>query len=293
MLGLADQVGGDHHRVGAVVGNHGRFGRAGHHVDAHPAKQHALGLGHEAVAGPDDDVGRVAAETAVGQRRDGLHAPQRQHRVRAAQLHCVEDARVHAMVAGGGRGGDDVPDTGHLGRAHAHDRAGGMGVAPARHIASRGVAGDQALADLQAGQQFGPELMQRIALALGEILHAVTGKADVRLNAGREGFLGGRKVGLAEHDVAGVAVEIAGIAPHGVFAAGLDLGQHPGHRLGRGRVDGRLRRVGALEVGGGQGTPFRGQGWRPQDSRPEGKACDADRCRTIAMAKRRGSVQIS
>ena len=77
VLGLADEVGGDDRRIGAVVGDHRDLGRPGEDVDADLAEQHPLGLGDELVAGPDDDVGRLAGEQAERHRGDRLHAAER------------------------------------------------------------------------------------------------------------------------------------------------------------------------------------------------------------------------
>ncbi len=59
VLGLSDKIGGDDQRIGAVIGDHLHLGRAGEHIDADLAEQHALGFRHELVAGSDDDVGRL------------------------------------------------------------------------------------------------------------------------------------------------------------------------------------------------------------------------------------------
>jgi hypothetical protein len=157
------------------------------------------------------------------------------------------------MVARRRARGDDVLHTRHLRGANAHDGAGCVGIAAARHIAACGLAGDQALPRHEPGQEFGAELVHRVALAAGKVLHAVARKADVVLDAGRQGLLGCCKRGLAEHDLAGVAIQVAGIAAHRLLAARLDVGQHLAHSFGRGRVDRLHRRIGLLQVVDGHG----------------------------------------
>ena len=62
MLRLTDEIPGDDLRVGSLVRNHHDLGRSGKHVDADPAVENALRLGHELVARPDQDVGWTAAK---------------------------------------------------------------------------------------------------------------------------------------------------------------------------------------------------------------------------------------
>ena len=57
VLGLADEIGGDDRRVGALVGDDRDLRRPGEDIDADTAEQHALRLGDEFVAGADDDIG--------------------------------------------------------------------------------------------------------------------------------------------------------------------------------------------------------------------------------------------
>jgi hypothetical protein len=59
VLGLAEQVGGGEHGIGAAVGDDQQFGRAGGHVDGGTAGQGGglfLGLGHPGVAGAEQLV---------------------------------------------------------------------------------------------------------------------------------------------------------------------------------------------------------------------------------------------
>ncbi len=74
MLGLPDEVGGDHVSIGGIVGDDRDLGRTGEHVDADLAEKHALRLGNELVARTDDDVRRLAGEQV---RKPGWRSPAR------------------------------------------------------------------------------------------------------------------------------------------------------------------------------------------------------------------------
>ena len=94
MFGLANQIGGDDRGIGGLVGNHQDFRRPGEHVDADTAVENALGLGHILIAGPDQNVGRVAGEQAEGKRRNALHAAEIEDGVGAAQIERIEHGRT-------------------------------------------------------------------------------------------------------------------------------------------------------------------------------------------------------
>ena len=160
MLGLPGQIGRHDLGVGVLVGNDGRLRRPRHHVDADAAKQHALGFGHKTVARSDDDVGRRIGVQAVGQRRDGLNATERQHGVCPAQLHRIQNGRVDAGALVGRRSGHDVGHTRDLRGAHAHDGRCRVGVTTARHIAAGRVDRDQFLTGHQTAHQLDFKLGQ-------------------------------------------------------------------------------------------------------------------------------------
>ena len=94
VLGLADQVGGDVHRVGGGVREDRDLGRAGLGVDADAAREVALGGGDPDVAGAGDHVGGRAGLGAVREHRDGLGAAGRVHLVDAEQRAGGEDRGV-------------------------------------------------------------------------------------------------------------------------------------------------------------------------------------------------------
>ncbi len=74
MLGLADEIGRDMHRIGGVVGEYRDLGGAGFGVDADNAAHQSLGCGDVDVARAGDDVHALDAEVriAVGGQRDRL-----------------------------------------------------------------------------------------------------------------------------------------------------------------------------------------------------------------------------
>ena len=132
--------------------------------------------------------------------------------------------------------------------AHAHDRARRVRVAAAGHVAARGAAGDQLLADGESRQRLGLELVQGVPLPAGEVLHPVAREPDVFLHALRKGAFGRGEGRFAEHNVAVVTVQLACVATHRVLATCADLLQHAAHRLAGGGIDLRQGRVGLLDV---------------------------------------------
>jgi hypothetical protein len=123
VLGLAEEIGGDQARVGAVVGDHEDLGRAGQQIDADAAEQLALGLGDIGVAGPHKHVdGRHAVNETERHRSQCLHPAQAHHRVSAGSPHRVEHRRMDPPVALGRGTGDHVLHTGDLGHADRHER---------------------------------------------------------------------------------------------------------------------------------------------------------------------------
>jgi hypothetical protein len=65
VLGLADQIGRDEPRVGAVVGDDEDLGGAGFGIRPHDARDGALGGRDEVVARPGDDVDGIECRLAT------------------------------------------------------------------------------------------------------------------------------------------------------------------------------------------------------------------------------------
>ena len=133
MLGLADQVGGDVHRVGGVVGQDGDLGRAGLGVDADHAAQQPLGRGDLDVARAGDHVDRLATSLVAGRRSrrrpasrsPGRRRPRRPRRRRAARRRRAPGASGRPPLSFcGGLATTSERDPGHLGRHDVHHHAG-------------------------------------------------------------------------------------------------------------------------------------------------------------------------
>ena len=130
---LGKQVHGNPVRIGFAVAHHQNFRRAGDHVDAHLAKNLALGFRHVDIAGADNLVHRRHGVRAVGQGRHRLGATHRNKPVypgdgRRRQHHIVELAprrrRYH----------DDVLHARHLGGQGIHQHRAGIGRLATGHI---------------------------------------------------------------------------------------------------------------------------------------------------------------
>ena len=160
MLGLADQIGRDVHRVGGVVGEDRDLGRPGLGVDADLRAADPLGRGDVDVARPGDHVdrrefGAVGVGAAVGQQRDGLRAADRPHLVDAEQRRRGEDGRVRqAVEIGLRRAGDDqrVHARGLRGH-HVHHHARRVDGVAARHVEADPLDRHPALGDGRAGRE--------------------------------------------------------------------------------------------------------------------------------------------
>ncbi len=123
VLGLADQVGGDVHRVGGRVRQDGDLGRTGLGVDADLPGEEALGGGDPDVPGAGDHVGGRAGLRAVREHRDGGGPAGRVDLVDAEQGAGGQDGGVRDAAELGlrGRGERDRADTGLLRGHHVHD----------------------------------------------------------------------------------------------------------------------------------------------------------------------------
>ena len=139
VLGLADQVGGDVHRVGRVVGQDRDLGRAGLGVDADQALERALGRGDVDVARPGDQVDRRAEQLAGSpaprsraRRRRTSRSPARRRRRRPRRRRAARRRPGSSGAAGrrtpvglsrcGGEATASDVDAGLLGRARRSSR---------------------------------------------------------------------------------------------------------------------------------------------------------------------------
>jgi hypothetical protein len=86
VLGLRQQVGGDHRRIAGLVGDDENLARPGELVDADGAEHLSLGLVDIGVAGPDDLVHRRDALRAIGHRRDRLRPADAEDAVGAGEV---------------------------------------------------------------------------------------------------------------------------------------------------------------------------------------------------------------
>jgi hypothetical protein len=94
VLGLGEQVEGDRFRIGAHGEDGGQVARPREPVDAHVARDLALGFLHVEGTRADDDVDRLDARGPVGQRRDGLRPAHAVDGVDAAEGTGREDHRM-------------------------------------------------------------------------------------------------------------------------------------------------------------------------------------------------------
>lgn len=157
VLGLADQVGGDVHRVGGVVGEDRDLGGPGLGVDADLAGEVALGGGDPDVAGPGDHVRGRAGLGAVGEHRDGLGTADGIDLVDAEQGAGGEDRRVREPVELDlrRRGERDGLDPGLLGGHHVHDHGRRVHGPATRGVQPHPVHRHPLLGDRAAGHDLG------------------------------------------------------------------------------------------------------------------------------------------
>ena len=166
VLGLADQVGGDVHRVGGAVGEDGDLGRAGLGVDADQPAQQALRRGQVDVARPGDHVdrlehGAVGVRAAVGEQCHGLRAADRPHLGDAQQRGRGQDRRVRPAAEAGLRRRADHErlDARGLRRHDVHHHARRVDREPARRVQPDPAHRHPALGDRAAGHDLGGDVV--------------------------------------------------------------------------------------------------------------------------------------
>ena len=178
MLGLAQQVHRTHFAVDRFVGNDQCLGRAGKQVDANPAVQLSLGLGHEHIARAHQHIHRRHRLSANGHGGHRLHTAQHQNLVGASKVHGRHDGRVRRALVGR-RCSHHARHAGHLGGQNAHVRRCNQGVLAPRHIAASGIDRNMPMPQHHAGQGFHLDIAHAVALNLRKIADLGLRKPDV------------------------------------------------------------------------------------------------------------------
>jgi hypothetical protein len=154
VLGLGQHLGGGEPRVGGVVGEHEHLGGAGGRIDDDVAGDLGLGLGHPAVAGPDDRVDPGHGLGPVGERGDRPGSAEREQPVGPGDGARGEHLGGRASVRPGGRAHDDLPDAGGAGGHDAHEHRARVGRAAAGSVDAGPVHRDRHAGDPHAGFDF-------------------------------------------------------------------------------------------------------------------------------------------
>ena len=225
MLGLAEQVGGDHLRVRRLVGDHQDLGRPGEQVDADPAVELPLRLRDIGVARPDQHVDRRDALRPQPHRADRLDPAQDIDLVGAGERHCGHRLRMRRAV-GRRRAGGDSFHAGHLGGDHAHMGRGDHRVTPARNVAADAADRNVAVAEDHARDRLHLHVGHRVALDLGEVADLGLGELDVLPDVGGHGS--DQRVDLRRRQAEAFrrpVVELRRKGAHRRVAPGLDVGE--------------------------------------------------------------------
>ena len=199
MLGLAEQVGGDDHRVGRLVGDDQDLRRAGDEVDAHLPEQPALRLDDVRVARPDEEVDRVDRLRPERQRGQRLDAAEDVDLVGAGEVHRGDGGVRHAPVERR-RARRDPLDARDLRRDDAHVGGGDHRVAAAGHVRADALDRDVPVAEPDARERLDLEVRHRRALGPGERPHLLLAERDVVEHLGRDAL-------EARRDLVGVEPE--------------------------------------------------------------------------------------
>ena len=234
MLGLAQEVSGDDHRVGGLVCDDQDLGRAGDEVDAHLPEQPALGLDDVRVARAHEEVDRVDRLGPERQRGQCLDAAQDVDLVCSGEMHGGDGGVGHAPVERR-RAGRDPLDACDLGRDDAHVGGGDHRVAAARHVRADVLDRDVPMAQADTRERLDLEIRHRRALRAGERPHLLLAEGDVVEHLGRDpcearrDLVGGEPEGLRLP-----AVETGRVAPH----SGVSVRRDGGDDLVYDRCDG-------------------------------------------------------
>ena len=232
VLGLAEQVAGQHDRVGGLVGDHHDLGRPGQQVDPDRAEQLPLGLRDVGVARPDDQVDRVGVLQPERHPGHRLHPADAEDLVGTGPHHRPQLGRMHpGRVPRRGRR-EHPADLRHLGHRDRHHGRGDQRVVPAGRVGTDAADRDPALPEQHPGQRLRLEVHQGVPLQPGEPGHLV----DQELRAG-----GHRGLHLLDRPVDRLrwhpegrrrpAVEPFRVPPDGARALPLDVGEHRADRV--------------------------------------------------------------
>ena len=215
MLCLTEQVGGDDHRVGGLVGDDQDLRRAGDEVDADLAEQPALGLDDVRVARADEEVHRVDRLRPERERRERLDAAEDVDLVGAGEVH-RGDGGVRDPPVEGWRAGRNALDAGDLRRDDAHVRGGDHRVAAAGHVRADARHGNVPVAEPDAGKRLHLEVGHRRPLCLRERAHLLLAERDVVEHLGGNALEArGDLVGVEPEALRLPAVEAGRVPPDG------------------------------------------------------------------------------
>ena len=259
MLRLAEKVGRNQGRVGAVVGDNEDLGGTCRQIDAHETEQLPLGLGDVGVAGTGDHVDRAHADATVGHRAQRLHAAKCVDFVCSRFHQGIKGCRKDAFRAARRCGADHMRNAGHLGGGNTHDGSRDQRVLAARDVAADCLDRNDLLAEHDAGADLGFELLQRVALPFCELGDLLLAEGKVVFEDGAHRLAGGIDLRLGHAKLRAVpAVEVLGIAPHGCVAVLLDVIEHRTHALGKSTISLARRRFGLLKEFHHNPTPCEG-----------------------------------
>jgi hypothetical protein len=123
MFGLRQQIGSSQARVGCLVGDHHRLGRAWQRLDADYAVDRALRQYDIQVAGAGDLIDLRHSLGAIGHRGDRLRATDSEHAIHAGQVRRRQHNLGHlAGIALRGRADHDLLDASDARRDRRHQQ---------------------------------------------------------------------------------------------------------------------------------------------------------------------------
>ena len=236
VFGLTEEVGRTHLGVDGVVGEQERFGGPGGEVDADPAVELTLGLGHERVARPDQNVDGVDELGAQSEGGDGLDAAENVDLVGAGKMHGGDGLGGDGAVDRRGAG-SHARDACHFGGEDAHVCRGHHRVAAAGYVRAHILDRDVFVAEGDPREGLDLGLEHRVKLGLGEVPDLGLGESDVVDRAGVDARHGLLDLFRGEPEPLGLPVVELGrqLAYRGLTALG-DVVDDRANPLGEGLV---------------------------------------------------------